>query len=321
MDLDRLAEDVRNGDRVALGRAITLVESTRDEHRMQAGELLALFAPSDGHSQRIGITGAPGVGKSTFIEAFGVLLADRGHRVAVLAVDPSSHIGKGSILGDRTRMERLSAHPNAFIRPSPSGGSLGGVARRTRETITLCEAAGYDRIFVETVGVGQSETEVHGLVDMFVLLVLANAGDELQGIKRGIMELADLVLINKDDGVHTSHTALAKASYHQALHLFPAKDSGWTVPVLSCSSTEGRGLDGVADTVDRFFRHVAGNGHLTAHRSVQDVLWMERALREELLDRFLQRPEVRSQLEGLREAVMKGRMSPFDAARRLVARI
>jgi LAO/AO transport system kinase len=318
MDVHQLALDLRQGDRVALGRAITLVESGKEEHRSLAGELLSLCAPHAVKGQRIGITGVPGVGKSTFIEAMGMLLVNAGRRVAVLAVDPSSDLGKGSILGDRTRMERLSAHPDAFIRPTPSGGSLGGVARRTKETMLLCEAAGYDATIIETVGVGQSETAVHGLVDMFVLLVLATAGDELQGIKRGIMEMADLVVINKDDGSNASHTALAKATYHHALHLFPAKESGWTVPVLSCSALEGKGVEAVIAKMDEFFRHVTVNGHLEQHRQTQNVHWMERAVEEELVHRFMQQPQVRERMSELKVAVLRGEISPFDAARKLV---
>lgn len=318
MDVHQLAIDLRQGDRVALGRAITVVESGKEEHRSLAGELLSLCAPHAVQGQRIGITGVPGVGKSTFIEAMGMMLVNSGKRVAVLAVDPSSEVGKGSILGDKTRMERLAAHPDAFIRPTPSSGSLGGVARRTKETMLLCEAAGYDATIVETVGVGQSETAVHGLVDLFVLLVLATAGDELQGIKRGIMEMADLVVINKDDGSNASHTAIAKATYHHALHLFPAKESGWTVPVLSCSALEGKGVDAVVEKMDEFFRHVTLNGHLERQRQAQNVHWMERAVEEELVHRFMRQPQVQERMSELKAAVLRGEISPFDAARKLV---
>jgi len=321
MDVKQLAHDLTRGDRVALGRAITLVESTKEEHRTLAGELISLCSSHAVKSHRIGISGAPGVGKSTFIEALGVLLAEGGSRLAVLAVDPSSELGKGSILGDRTRMERLSANPNVFIRPSPSGGSLGGIARRTRETMLLCEAAGYDTVMVETVGVGQSETAVHGLVDLFILLVLATAGDELQGIKRGIMEMADMVVINKDDGSNASHTVMAKATYHHTLHLFPAKQSGWTVPVLSCSSLENKGLEAIAAKMEEYFRHVTVNGHLESNRSAQNVKWMEQALEEELMHRFLLRPDISEMLRELKTAVVNGELSPFDAARRLALRI
>lgn len=318
MDVRQLATDLMQGDRVALGRAITLVESGKPEHRNPAADLLSLCAPHAVKSQRIGITGVPGVGKSTFIEAIGIRLADSGRRIAVLAVDPSSDLGRGSILGDRTRMEKLSAHSNAFIRPTPSGGSLGGVARRTRETMLLCEAAGYGNIIVETVGVGQSETAVHGLVDMFVLLVLATAGDELQGIKRGIMEMADLIVINKDDGSNAAHTSTAKAAYRHALHLFPPKDSGWTVPVMSCSAIEGKGLEDVLEKMGSFFLHVSTTGYLDAHRRLQDERWMERTVEEELLRQFMQQPKVLERLATLKGAMLRGELSPFEAARRLV---
>jgi len=319
MQLQLLVDELRKGDRVALGRAITIIESSKHDHRSTAGQLLELCAPNAVKSRRIGITGVPGVGKSTFIESVGVKMADHGNRVAVLAVDPSSERGRGSILGDKTRMERLSAHPNAFIRPTPSSGSLGGVARRTKETVLLCEAAGYDTIIIETVGVGQSETAVHDMVDMFVLLVLATAGDELQGIKRGIMEMADLIVINKDDGSNAGHTATAKATYHHALHLFPAKESSWTVPVLSCSALKETGLEAILQKMDGYFHHIALNGYLDSHRKQQDVLWMERAVEEELLQQFMQRPEVRERLALLRDAVANGELSPFDAAHRLVS--
>lgn len=317
-DLKEWQEAITTGDRVALARAITLVESTRDEQMEQATELLQLCALHAGNSQRIGITGVPGVGKSTLIDAFGSKLTELGRKVAVLAVDPSSDISHGSILGDKTRMERLSADPNAFIRPTAAGGSLGGVARKTRETITLCEAAGFDTILIETVGVGQSETTVHSMVDMFVLLVLATAGDELQGIKRGIMEMADLVIINKDDGENASYTKLAKAGYHQALHMFPAKDSGWMVPVLSCSSTLGNGMDEILKTVDGFFHHVRVNGWLETKRTEQNGYWLQAAISEELNHRFYSDPSTKERLLKLEKDVKAGKVSPFAAARELL---
>lgn len=318
VDIPKLYEALCQGDRVALGRAITLVESNLEQHRSLAAELIGRCVRSAKSSQRIGITGVPGVGKSTFIETLGVALADSGRHVAVLAVDPSSDIGKGSILGDKTRMERLSAHPNAFIRPTPSSGSLGGVARRTKETITLCEAAGYDTILIETVGVGQSETAVHAMVDMFILLVLAAAGDELQGIKRGIMEMADLVIINKDDGDNATQTAIAKASYHHALHLFPAKPSGWTVPVLSCSSINAQGFEAIASKMDEYFRLIALNGYLEEHRKEQNNQWLDKAIEEELMHSLMQQTQVKSRLTLLRALVNTGQISPFDAAQQLV---
>jgi LAO/AO transport system kinase len=306
------------GNRVALARAITLVESTKEEQLETAAQLLELCAPHGVESQRIGITGVPGVGKSTFIDAFGSKLTESGRKVAVLAVDPSSNISHGSILGDKTRMEKLSADPNAFIRPTASGGSLGGVARKTRETITLCEAAGFDSILLETVGVGQSETAVHSMVDMFVLLVLATAGDELQGIKRGIMEMADVVIINKDDGENASYTKLAKASYHQALHMFPAQESDWTVPVHSCSSTNGKGIYEILKTVDSFFNHVQVNGWLKKNRSEQNNYWLKAAISEELNHRFYSDASTSKRLEKLQSEVKSGKVSPFAAARALL---
>lgn len=318
VDVKSLAERVLSSDRVALGKAITLVESTREEQMEQAAELLSLCSSKTGNSQRIGITGVPGVGKSTFIDAFGSKLTEAGGKVAVLAVDPSSDISHGSILGDKTRMEKLSADPNAFIRPTASSGSLGGVARKTRETITLCEAAGFDTILIETVGVGQSETAVHSMVDMFVLLVLATAGDELQGIKRGIMEMADVVIINKDDGENASYTKLAKASYHQALHMFPAKESDWTVPVHSCSSTNGNGMDEILKTVDSFFNHMLVNGWFEKNRSEQNNYWLKAAISEELNHRFYSDASTAKRLEKLQSEVKSGKISPFTAARELL---
>lgn len=317
-DLEDWKKAIVSGDRVALARAITLVESTRDEQMERAAKLLQLCALHAGNGQRIGITGVPGVGKSTFIDAYGSKLTEAGKKVAVLAVDPSSDISHGSILGDKTRMEKLSADPNAFIRPTPSSGSLGGVARKTRETITLCEAAGYDTILVETVGVGQSETAVHSMVDMFVLLVLATAGDELQGIKRGIMEMADLVIVNKDDGENASYTKLAKATYHQALHMFPAKESGWTVPVLSCSSLNGNGLEEILKSCDSFFNHVRIKGFLTENRANQNTYWLRAAISEELNHRFYSDASTQNRLQQLEMDVKEGKLSPFAAARELL---
>lgn len=316
-------EDWKNaivsGDRIALSRAITLVESTRDEKLEQASKLVELCAPHAVASKRIGITGVPGVGKSTFIDAFGTRFTQSGSKVAVLAVDPSSDVSRGSILGDKTRMENLSGDENAFIRPTASGGSLGGVARKTRETIMLCEAAGFDVILIETVGVGQSETAVHSMVDMFVLLVLATAGDELQGIKRGIMEMADFVIINKDDGENANYTKLSKAAYHQALHLFPAKESGWTVPVSSCSSLNGVGLDEIQQTVESFFNHITVNGFLDKNRAEQNGYWLREAIAEELSNRFYADAQTKKELAKLELEVKRGKVSPFAAARTLLS--
>lgn len=316
--LEEWRDAITSGDRVALARAITLVESTKEEQLETASKLLELCSQLAVESQRVGITGVPGVGKSTFIDAFGSKLTESGRKVAVLAVDPSSDISHGSILGDKTRMERLSADPNAFIRPTASSGSLGGVARKTRETIALCEAAGFDTVLIETVGVGQSETAVHSMVDMFVLLVLATAGDELQGIKRGIMEMADVVIINKDDGENASYTKLAKASYHQALHMFPAKESNWTVPVHSCSSTSGNGMDEILETVENFFNHVKVNGWLEKNRSEQNTYWLKAAISEELNHRFYSDASTSKRLVKLQSEVKSGKISPFAAARELL---
>lgn len=317
-DIAQLVKALVAGDRVALGKAITLVESTKEEHIQLSEKLLELCASHAVESKRIGITGVPGVGKSTFIDAFGSLLTSQGHKVAVLAVDPSSDISRGSILGDKTRMERLSHDPNAFIRPTPSSGSLGGVARKTRETISLCEAAGFDVILVETVGVGQSETAVHSMVDMFVLLVLATAGDELQGIKRGIMEMADLVVINKDDGQNASYSKLAAASYRQALHLFPPKENDWMVPVLSCSSLNQLGITEVLQSVEQFFMHAALKGHLKKNRSRQNSFWLKQAISDELSHLFYSDPKVNAEMNALLETVKAGEKSPFAAARELI---
>ncbi len=318
VSIPELAKAVLAGDRVALGQAITLVESTREEQIEKAAELIALCAERAGNSQRIGITGVPGVGKSTFIDVFGSMLTASGRRVAVLAVDPSSGKTRGSILGDKTRMERLSADPNAFIRPTPSSGSLGGVARKTRETILLCEAAGFNSILVETVGVGQSETTVHSMVDMFVLLVLANAGDELQGIKRGIMEMADMIVINKDDGQNAGYTKLAKASYQQALHLFPPKESGWTVPVLSCSSVNGTGMDAIVASTESYFNHITVNGFKDTQRAEQNGLLFQQAIHDEFDHLLKAEPSLQTSLQALAMQVKDGKISPFFAAKQFM---
>lgn len=317
-DIATLKRSILGGDRVALAQAITLVESTKEQHLELASELVSSCLPHAVESKRIGITGVPGVGKSTFIEAIGLQFVANGHKVAVLAVDPSSGVSKGSILGDRTRMEKLSGNPNVFIRPTPSSGSLGGVARKTRESIVLCEAAGFDIILIETVGVGQSEITVHSMVDMFLLLVLATAGDELQGIKRGVMEMADAVIINKDDGENASYTKLAKASYHQALHLFPAKQSGWTIPVLSCSALNEKGLDKVLEVTENYFDHIKGNGFLKTQRANQNGFWLEQAITEELTNRFYSDSTTQKRLDNLMVEVKNGKVSPFSAAQKLL---
>ncbi len=318
VDVKQLQQDLVSGSRVALAKAITLVESTKEEHILQSGELLDACMPHAVKSMRIGITGVPGVGKSTFIEVLGTYLTSLGHKVAVLAVDPSSDISKGSVLGDKTRMEKLSADPNAFIRPTPTGGSLGGVARKTRETISLCEAAGFDIILVETVGVGQSEVTVHSMVDMFLVLVLATAGDELQGIKRGIMELADLVVINKDDGGNAGYTKQALASYRQALHLFPPKESGWTVPVQACSALGNQGVEKVWGSIEKYFDEINDENFLAEMRAEQNRFWLRQAIDDELHQRFFNDEKMTNRISASEEAVRNGTISPFKAARDLL---
>ncbi len=312
-----LAAAIRAGDRGALSRAITLVESTRSEHERQAADLLQLLLPDTGRSQRVGITGAPGAGKSTFLDALGVDLIARGHRVAVLAVDPSSRVTGGSILGDKTRMERLGREANAFIRPSPGGGTLGGIARRTRESMLLCEAAGFDVVLVETIGVGQSEIAVSDMVDCVVLLLLAGAGDELQGIKRGIMEVADVVVVHKADGDDKPRAAKARSEYEHALMLLRPPVDGWHPPVLTCSSRTGDGVHEVWSEVQRL-RDVRSDKGRIALRSRQAVRWFESAVEERLSTNFLEQAKVRATLPRLSEAVASGRMHPTAAALELL---
>lgn len=308
---------IQHGDRGVLSQAITLVESTHPAHQALAQEVLAALPPAAA-SLRVGVTGVPGVGKSTFLDALGTFLTEKGHGVAVLAIDPSSTRTKGSILGDKTRMDRLAADPNAFIRPSPTAGSLGGVARRTRETIRLCEAAGFDVIFVETVGVGQSETTVHSMVDFFLLLALAGAGDELQGIKRGIMEMADALVINKADGDNRTAARRAKAQYRSALRLFPPTASGWTPEVATCSALTGEGMPEVWSLIERYRQETQASGYFAAHRREQARYWLRQAIEHHLHTRFFSDPAVQAQLPGLEQAVVEGTVSPFVAAQRLV---
>jgi LAO/AO transport system kinase len=311
-------DGIRSGDRVALSRAITLVESTRAEHQETAREILNECLPDTGTSVRVAVTGVPGVGKSTFIEALGTRLVDDGHRLAVLAVDPSSERSKGSILGDKTRMGRLTQHDDVFIRPSPTGGSLGGVARKTRETILLCEAAGFDVVFVETVGVGQSETTVHSMVDFFLLLALAGAGDELQGIKRGIMEMADAIAINKADGDNKTAAESARNEYQNALHLFPPADTGWEPPVLTCSSLTGEGIPEVWDTIEAYVDHVKAEGHFQKKRQEQARYWMHQTIEHRLLQDFFDADAVQALLDDVEADVLDGDLSSFAAAERLL---
>ncbi|MDD2407513.1 MAG: methylmalonyl Co-A mutase-associated GTPase MeaB [Tepidiphilus sp.] len=300
-----------------LAKAITLIESSRPDHQRRAEAVLQALLPHTGRALRLGISGVPGVGKSTFIEALGLYLVERGHRVAVLAVDPSSSVSGGSILGDKTRMERLSRDPRAFIRPSPSAGSLGGVAEKTRETMLVCEAAGFDVVIVETVGVGQSETAVANMTDMFVLLQLPNAGDDLQGIKKGIMELADLIVINKADA-DPAAAMRAKAQLETALHMLRPTHPDWRVPVLLVSALKREGLDRFWETVLAFRDTMQKNGALAEKRRHQALAWMWERIDAELKRRFRQHPAVRTMLPAIERDVESGRLAPVVAARRLL---
>ena len=287
LSINDYVEGILQKDISVLSRAITLVESTKPEHQQTANKILEKILPHTGKSVRIGITGVPGVGKSTFIEAFGQFLLKKDHKIAVLAVDPSSTLSKGSILGDKTRMEILSAKANVFIRPSPSGGSLGGVERKTRESVLLCEAAGFDYILIETVGVGQSETEVHHITDFFLLLMLAGAGDELQGIKRGIMEMADGIVITKADGTNIDKARTARADYANAIHLFPPTESGWIPEVKICSSTEQTGIAEVYEMIEKHIRHTKAKNFFEKKRQDQTVFWFESLVQEKIKNLFM----------------------------------
>jgi LAO/AO transport system kinase len=313
-----LIEGILSGNISALSRAITLVESTNASHLAKANEVINACLPHANKSVRIGITGVPGVGKSTFIEAFGKHLTSLGKKVAVLAVDPSSTISHGSILGDKTRMEELVKDANAYIRPSASGETLGGVARKTRETITLCEAAGFDTILIETVGVGQSETAVHSMVDFFLLLKISGAGDELQGIKRGIMEMADAIVINKADGENIKKANLAKVEFNRALHLFPAKKSGWTPTTATCSAITQNGIPEVWKTIESFLELTKGNNYFFEKRKEQNQYWMLETINEHLKTNFYNHPEIQKLLNSKKKAVQNDEISPFAAAQLLL---
>lgn len=319
MTAPQLADGVLSGDRRALAKAITLVESTRPDHQEAAQRLLEQLLPATGQAARLGISGVPGVGKSTFIEVFGVHLVESGKRVAVLAVDPSSARSGGSILGDKTRMPRLSVSPRAFIRPSPAAGSLGGVARRTREAMLVCEAAGYEVILVETVGVGQSEFAVASMVDFFLVLMLAGAGDELQGMKKGILELADGLAINKADGDNLPRAQRAAAELQSALRLFRPRSAHWDPPVLQVSALEGRGMEAVWDAVARHRAALEGAGELAAKRRAQQRDWLWAMIDDGLKRQFLARPDVAALLPEIEAAVLEARLTPTEGARRLLA--
>jgi LAO/AO transport system kinase len=309
---------LQGGDRRALARAITLVESTRADHRDEAATLLAAALPLSGDAVRVGITGPPGVGKSTFIEALGMHVLSLGHRLAVLTVDPSSARSGGSILGDKTRMVELAKQPDAFIRPSPGGRHLGGVARRTRDAMLLCEAAGFDVVFVETIGVGQSEVEVADMVDLFCMLVNPGSGDDLQGIKRGITELADLVVVNKSDGDLTAAAGRTRAAYADALGLLSPRWQAWTPRAVACSSVEGTGIDEVWDTIESFTAAVDASGERQQRRGTQARSWMWSEIRDELLDDFRSDPRVVDRLPLVEKQVEAGDLTPTEAARQLL---
>jgi LAO/AO transport system kinase len=313
-----LLTQIRNGSRSALGQAITLLESSKQDDKVLADELLQAALPFSGNSIRVGITGVPGVGKSTFIEALGSKLIANGKKLAVLAIDPSSQKSKGSILGDKTRMEKLSSSESAFIRPSPSSEALGGVARKTREAIILCEAAGYDTIFVETVGVGQSEIAVKAMVDCFLLLMLAGAGDELQGIKRGIMEMADIMAITKSDGENTKMSKIARSSYSNALHLFPPTESGWIPEVLTCSAYEMKGIDEVWNCVEKYRSHMTVKGFFESHRHEQDVNWFRETIQMNLLNQFYSNAEIKKAIPAYESKIRDGKITPFLAANEIL---
>ncbi len=320
MPNDDLPGRLRSGDRVALGRAITLVESTKAADRHAARELLRAAGKTNTATVRIGITGIPGVGKSTLIDALGSELIAQGHRVAVLAIDPSSARSGGSILGDKTRMERLAASPHAFIRPSPSGGNLGGVARRTREAIILCEAAGYHRILIETVGVGQSETAVDHLTDLNLLLMIGGTGDSLQGIKRGIMEAADLIAITKTDGDNDQRNHRAAMDLRHAIALLPPRDNGLRPPVLLCSATTEKGIPELAKALEEAAARDLESGHQHLRRREQALWWMRSAIEEELIQEFYAMPAIQELLPLMEERVRSGELGPFDAAEELLRR-
>jgi len=316
--VDDYVNGILNGDRGILSQAITLIESSKFEHQKIAQEIIEKCLPYSGKSVRIGITGVPGAGKSTFIEAFGKHVTNNGHKLAVLAIDPSSERSKGSILGDKTRMEELSVDQNAYIRPSPSAGSLGGVARKTRESLILCEAAGFDTILIETVGVGQSETAVHSMVDFFLLIKIAGAGDELQGIKRGIMEMADAISINKADGNNIHKAQLARVQFENALHLFPQSPSGWNPKVLTCSAIEKTGIDSIWDTIMDYCSHTQQNGYFEHRRSEQAKYWMYETINDQLKDGFYQQKIIKEQIPDFEQKVLNDEMSSFVAAFKLL---
>ncbi|MFT5166542.1 MAG: LAO/AO transport system kinase [Saprospiraceae bacterium] len=313
-----LTEGVLAGDRVLLSKAITYIESENPVHQEIAKELIENCLPYANKALRIGVTGSPGVGKSTFIEVMGKQVLQQGHKLAVLAVDPSSQISHGSILGDKTRMQELAADDRAFIRPSPAGAALGGVAQKTRETIILCEAAGYDTVFVETVGVGQSETTVHAMVDCFLLLLLPGAGDDLQGIKRGIVEMADIVIVNKADEDRIRLANESMSAYKNALHLFPAKESNWVVPVMACSALQSTGIDEIWETINQYKSQTDKNGYFEHNRIRQSKYWLYESINNQLRQLFYKNENIKNRLDQIEREVTTGKISPFRAAEDLI---
>lgn len=318
LSIDDYIAGILDGNVTVLSQAVTMVESSKPDHQQIAQQIIEKCLPHSGRSIRLGITGVPGAGKSTFIESMGMHIIRKGGKLAVLAIDPSSERSKGSILGDKTRMEKLSGETNAYIRPSPSAGSLGGVARKTRETIILCEAAGFDTIFIETVGVGQSETAVHSMVDFFLLLMLAGAGDELQGIKRGIMEMADAITINKADGSNKEKANLAQAEYRSALHLFPPTKSGWIPEVKTCSSLYHEGVADIWDMVLEYVKLTRDNNYFENNRRAQAKYWMYESINEQLRNHFYHQEEIKNSLELNEKLVLNDEKSSFMAAKDLL---
>ncbi|MEZ4903161.1 MAG: methylmalonyl Co-A mutase-associated GTPase MeaB [Spirosomataceae bacterium] len=317
--VDYYIEGILSGNRIVLSQAITIIESQLPSDQDLAQQVLVKILPYTGNAIRIGITGVPGVGKSTFIEAFGIQLTTSGKKLAVLAIDPSSQWSKGSIMGDKTRMEELSHHPLAYIRPSPTSGSLGGVANKTRETMLLCEAAGFEVILIETVGVGQSETLVKGMVDFFLLLMLAGAGDELQGIKKGIMEMADAIVITKADGENLLATQRAVIEYQNAFHLFSPNENGWLPVIKTCSALERRGLDEVWEIIVDYTQRMKANGFYAHNRQRQNLEWMHSIIRDELKNLFYQHPNIKEKLSEIEEYVQNEKWLPIQAATYLLA--
>jgi LAO/AO transport system kinase len=314
LHFEPLFDGIKSGDITVLSSAITLIESSKEADKKIAREVIKASLPHSGKSIRVGITGVPGVGKSTFIETFGKYAISKGHKVAVLAVDPSSEKSGGSILGDKTRMNDLSVHPNAFIRPSAAGKSLGGVARKTRESIILCEAAGYDFIIIETVGVGQSETVVHSMVDFFLLLMLAGAGDELQGIKRGVMEMADGLVITKADGDNLTKAQKARVQYQNAMHLFPPNENNWVTQSLVTSALDNINIDKTYDMIMSYKNHTEVNGFFKEQRKRQDKFWMHETITDSLLSDFFDAPGVKEKIKSLENQVINGEITSFEAS-------